>query len=367
MNSCIWRVEAAKTRRAHRPLLACVWLLSTRQMALQRRGLDAGLGQLLRRARGGSKTFDLVTFGLHSFPDHRQGRCIAGTGNSIQADNLLAAHRNAIDHLALRWTQLCVTVLGRNPQRRRNQHRIAVVALIAALHTSDDLLLHAGHFSSRIERCCTSFNSSNGNELPALHSVRKFLSHLFVGSLRNATADCRLQDASLILHGRAFKDVIASIGDGLSFRLKFRLVRMPRKKLCMVTRLGDNAIRLIAVLCSQFTVPVRYFFWRANLLTMPRAMSRNLCRARAFSSNLLQVPLDLFSPWTGCIEIVLRIAFDFRLTVFAAVDLIAQCLQSNGSSDRYTLVAYCCDWKRLLSCSARVWPFSRSVILKMTA
>src|SRR5260370_19675828 len=50
--------------------LACVWLFSSRQMALQSRGLYACLGPLLRRARGWSKTFDLVAFGLHSFPDH---------------------------------------------------------------------------------------------------------------------------------------------------------------------------------------------------------------------------------------------------------------------------------------------------------
>src|ERR1019366_6213215 len=35
--------------------LACVRLLSPRKMALQRRGLEAGLGQLLRRARRGSE------------------------------------------------------------------------------------------------------------------------------------------------------------------------------------------------------------------------------------------------------------------------------------------------------------------------
>src|ERR1035441_2809634 len=84
--------------------LACVWLLSPRKMALQRRGLDAGLGQLLRRARGWSKTFDLVTFGLGSFPDYGQCRRLASTGDSIQANDLLAPHKNVIDHLPLRRT-----------------------------------------------------------------------------------------------------------------------------------------------------------------------------------------------------------------------------------------------------------------------
>src|SRR5208337_2509493 len=66
------------------------------------------------------------------------------------------------------------------------------------------------------------------------------------------------------------------------------------------------------------------------LLTVPRAMGSNLCRARAFSSNLLQVPLDLFSSWTGCIEILLRVALNLRLAMLAAFDLIAEPLQTHG-------------------------------------
>jgi hypothetical protein len=59
-------------------------------------------------------------------------------------------------------------------------------------------------------------------------------------------------------------------------------------------------------------------------------MGSNLCRARAFSSNLLQVSLDLFSPWTGCIEILLRVALNLRLAMLAAFDFIAQPLQTHG-------------------------------------
>src|SRR5260370_3427132 len=67
-----------------------------------------------------------------------------------------------------------------------------------------------------------------------------------------------------------------------------------------------------------------------NLLAIARAMGSNLCRARAFYSNRLQVQLDLFSSRTGCIQIFLRVALDLGLTVFAAVDLITQPLQTHG-------------------------------------
>ena len=126
--------------------------------------------------------------------------------------------------------------------------------------------------------------------------------HLFVGCLRHAAADCRLQNASLILYGRALKDMIAGVGNGLSFSLLFGFVRAGCMNLCMFARLGYNAIRLMAVLCGQFAVPLQYFFRGMNLLAVPRAMGSNLRRACAFSSNLLQVSLDLFSPWTGCIQ-----------------------------------------------------------------
>src|SRR6202171_2870491 len=86
----------------------------------------------------------------------------------------------------------------------------------------------------------------------------------------------------------------------------------------------------MAVLYSQFAVPLQYLFWGMNLLAVPRAMGSNLSRARAFSSNLLQVSLDLFSSWTRCIEIFLRVALDFRLSVLAAFDFIAQPLQVHG-------------------------------------
>jgi hypothetical protein len=65
---------------------------------------------------------------------------------------------------------------------------------------------------------------TNGKKLSPLDTLRKFMPHLSVGCLRHATADRRLQDASLILHGRALEDVIAGIGNGLSFNLSLSLV-----------------------------------------------------------------------------------------------------------------------------------------------
>jgi hypothetical protein len=117
---------------------------------------------------------------------------------------------------------------------------------------------------------------TNGKKLSPLDTLRKFMPHLPVGCLRHATADRRLQNASLILYGRALEDMIAGIGDGLLFTL----LRAGCVELRMFACLGYNAIRLMAVPCSQFAVPLQYLFWRTNLLAIPRPMSSNLSRTR---------------------------------------------------------------------------------------
>jgi len=110
------------------------------------------------------------------------------------------------------------------------------------------------HLSGRIERRSASFDSANDNELSALDSLRKFLPHLFIGCLRHATADRRLQNASLILYGRALEHMIAGVGNGLPFNLSSGLDRVGRTELFLFACLDDNAIRLMAVLCCQFAV-----------------------------------------------------------------------------------------------------------------
>ena len=93
----------------------------------------------------------------------------------------------------------------------------------------------------------------------------------------------------------------------------------------LCSRAYDNyAICLIAVLCGKFAMSLQHLFARKQVFTIPCAMGSNLCGARTLSSDLLQVLFDLFSPWTGCFQIFLRIALDFRLAMLAAFDLIAQ-------------------------------------------
>jgi hypothetical protein len=56
-------------------------------------------------------------------------------------------------------------------------------------------------------------------------------------------------------------------------------------------------------------------------------MSGYLRRARALSSNLLQVLFDLHAPRTRSFQVLLRVALDLRLSMLATLNLITQALQ----------------------------------------
>src|SRR5271163_5160755 len=93
--------------------------------------------------------------------------------------------------------------------------------------------------------------------------------------------------------------------------------------------LCDYSICLMAEPRSQFNVLLQYFFGRMKFLAVACAMSGNLGRARALSSNLLQVFFDLHAARAGCFQILLSVAPDLRLAMLTTLDLITQALQSH--------------------------------------
>ena len=91
--------------------------------------------------------------------------------------------------------------------------------------------------------------------------------------------------------------------------------------------LCDDTICLMAEPSSKLTVLLQDFFRRMEFLAIACAMSGNLRRTRALSSNLLQVFFDLDSTRTRCLQILLRISLDLWLPMLTAFDLIAEALQ----------------------------------------
>ena len=61
----------------------------------------------------------------------------------------------------------------------------------------------------------------------------------------------------------------------------------------MLSRLGNDMIRLIAKLRREFTMPFQHLFPRKQVFAISCAMRCNLCSSRTLSANLLQMFLDL--------------------------------------------------------------------------
>src|ERR1035441_2735214 len=72
------------------PLLSGVWLLSPRQMLLERGCFHARFGEFLCRSGRGSETLHSVSVGFRAFADNGQCRRLSGTRNAIQTHDFLA-------------------------------------------------------------------------------------------------------------------------------------------------------------------------------------------------------------------------------------------------------------------------------------
>ena len=221
-------------------------------MRLQGHGLDAGLGQRLRRAGRGRKAFHLVPVPLHALAHHGQRRRLARACDSIQAHDLLAGEKYLVDRLALPRIQLRVPVFGFNTNSSRNQHRIALAAPVAFLHVGDGLALHAQHRGGR--ELLARPNVLDGAELARLHSALELPPHLSRCRLPHAAVERRFQNVAPVRDRRPLEHMIAGIGHGPLRRL-VGLVDVPLSLLSMLPRLRYDSVGLMPVLRGQLAVP----------------------------------------------------------------------------------------------------------------
>jgi hypothetical protein len=74
-----------------------------------------------------------------------------------------------------------------------------------------------------------------------------------------------------------------------------------------------------------------------QFLAVPSMVSRDLCRHRSVDSLFPEMVFDLFKSRAGSLQIFLRVAFYFRLSMLAALQLVARLFQTQsqlGSVDR---------------------------------
>ncbi len=136
----------------------------------------------------------------------------------------------------------------------RYQHWIVVTTLIAALHVTDDLSLHADHFRGRVEWRCSAIRPLNRPKLPSHYPLLKLIAYLTIRSLPHTAIYRCLKDRTFVLNSGAFEDVITRICHRLLrrfFRLHF-MARLP----CHC----NDTIRLMAEPRCKFTVLLQDFF-----------------------------------------------------------------------------------------------------------
>src|SRR5271156_5138947 len=72
------------------------------------------------------------------------------------------------------------------------------------------------------------------------------------------------------------------------------------------------------------------FFWGQQLFPVARVSRCDLRSSRSIQSLLAEMVFDLLTAQAGRFQILAGVAFDLRLAILAALNLIAQTLQSRG-------------------------------------
>src|SRR5262245_26399706 len=111
-------------------------------MSLQRARFDAGLGELVRRARRRREPFDLVALAFGGIANRGKGRRLARAGRAFERRDLVAGGENLIDRAALALIE--VAVVAGDAFSCSLSHELRMLAL-AGSHAVNRVLLELHH------------------------------------------------------------------------------------------------------------------------------------------------------------------------------------------------------------------------------
>ncbi len=287
-------------------------------MPLKRGRFHTSLCELLGRAGCGRETFDMVSLRHCGFANHGEGRGFSGAGNTVQANDLLTRTKDVVDDAPLADTEFRVPIFDPDPHLGRDQGGISKAAPVAFLHPGNGFPFQPNHLIGCELQVCAAL--CNFTEFARPHPTLELTLNGGMRGFSHATCKGGFKDRPTVLHSRSLKDMSPRPGHGpLRVRLRFPHLTLPVRP-----RLGHNAIGLVPILGSQFTVPAQHFVLRQQLLLVAGMMSRDLRGRRSVDSLLAQMVLDLFPARAGCVQILLCVSPDFRLPVLSAFDLIPE-------------------------------------------
>ncbi len=206
--------------------------------------------------------------------------------------------------------------------------------MIALLHLGNDLPLHPHHFSGRDLR--STYRCLRLAKLACPHPVLKLLPNVRVGNLAHAAIERRFVKRSPVLHGILLEQMVAGIGDGLPCHLlrcpglvgRLGWILFLGEPLRVLAHLGYNPVGLMAVLPRQFTMLPLHLCRRLQLLLVSCAVRCDLSRRRTVDALLALVILHLLPAGTRRLQVLPRVAFDLRLAILAALQLVTELLQA---------------------------------------
>jgi len=137
-----------------------------------------------------------------------------------------------------------------------------------------------------------------------------------IRGISHAARQRRSNNRAVVFDSRSLEDMIARPGHG-PLRLHLRL---PQMVLTTFARLGDYEVRLMPALGSKLAVPLYDFSWRQQFLAVACMVGRDLRCRSSVDSLFSEMVFDLFTSWTGSLQIFLRVASDFRLRLRLKTD-----------------------------------------------
>ena len=145
-------------------------------------------------------------------------------------------------------------------------------------------------------------------------------------------------------------------------------LNLPRSLVTVLASTGHDPISLMSVLCCQVAVSLQHLALGQEFLPIPRVVGSDLCCRCAIDSLLAQMVFDLFSSWTGRLQVLFGVAADFRLPMFPAFQFIAEHLQPHCQFGSVNCRHVSLGNEEFVGLEApRLFSLACSVTLKMTA
>jgi hypothetical protein len=261
---------------------------------------------------------------LGQVTDGGQRRSLTGARNTVQSDYLIATSEDVLDRRALAFIQ--VRMLA-SQSFGRVAGTESLVSALADVHPGDGATFKIDHLLGGKGTTGPVRRLLDAHQFAGLAPSVELNTHFTQRDVPHAPRE-RITDDGTLIH------------DGFALQVSIHRKRNrtgwcdPMAALMVVghpfLRGRNDAIGLVAVLTGHLLVSSLHLVMGEFKLGLAGLVRSDLSRGGAAETTFIEVLLNLLTPRTGCSEIRLGVAVDFRLAALAAVNLVAQVFQSHS-------------------------------------